>query len=227
MEPGNVRPVNIEEEMRNSYLDYAMSVIVARALPDLRDGLKPSQRRILYAMKEGGYDSTRPFRKSARIVGDVKLARKMKIAVDCGNGVAGATAAELYRRMGCEVTELFCDVDGTFPNHHPDPSQPANLADLVAAVKSGGLELGLAFDGDGDRIGVVDERLASFLCLLLRVRADDVRVDDRAHRLAHGSCFVLDPPVVLRQKPVHVCSGRPGDEHEVTVVRGEGHARPR
>lgn len=90
-----------------------------------------------------------------RIVGDVKLARPMKIAVDCGNGVAGATAAELYRRMGCEVTELYCEVDGTFPNHHPDPSQPANLVDLVAAVKGDGLELGLAFDGDGDRLGVV------------------------------------------------------------------------
>lgn len=90
-----------------------------------------------------------------RIIGDVKLARPMKIAVDCGNGVAGATAAELYRRMGCEVTELFCEVDGTFPNHHPDPSQPANLVDLVAAVKAGELELGLAFDGDGDRLGVV------------------------------------------------------------------------
>jgi phosphomannomutase/phosphoglucomutase len=90
-----------------------------------------------------------------RIIGDVKLARPLKIAVDCGNGVAGATAAELYRRMGCEVTELFCEVDGTFPNHHPDPSQPANLVDLVAAVKKGGLELGLAFDGDGDRLGVV------------------------------------------------------------------------
>ena len=90
-----------------------------------------------------------------RIIGDVKLTRPMKIAVDCGNGVAGATAAELYRRMGCEVTERFCEVDGTFPNHHPDPSQPANLVDLVAAVKQGGLELGLAFDGDGDRLGVV------------------------------------------------------------------------
>ena len=70
-QPHDIAPINIEEEMRRSYLDYAMSVIVARALPDARDGLKPVQRRILYAMKEGGYDSTRPFRKSARIVGDV------------------------------------------------------------------------------------------------------------------------------------------------------------
>jgi len=92
---------------------------------------------------------------TARIVSDVKLARPMKIVVDCGNGVAGAFAPDLYRRMGCSVTELFCEVDGTFPNHHPDPSQPKNLQDLIAELKRGDAELGLAFDGDGDRLGVV------------------------------------------------------------------------
>lgn len=90
-----------------------------------------------------------------RIIGSVKLQRPMRIAVDCGNGVAGATAPELYRRLGCAVDELFCDVDGRFPNHHPDPSQPRNLEDLVAALKRGDAEIGLAFDGDGDRLGVV------------------------------------------------------------------------
>ncbi len=90
-----------------------------------------------------------------RIVSSIKLARPMHIAVDCGNGVAGATAPALYRKLGCTVQELYCDVDGNFPNHHPDPSQPKNLADLVAALRSGPAELGLAFDGDGDRLGVV------------------------------------------------------------------------
>ncbi len=90
-----------------------------------------------------------------RIVGDVKLARPIRIAVDCGNGVAGAYAPELYRRLGCSVRELFCEVDGTFPNHHPDPSQPANLKDLIDALAQSNEELGLAFDGDGDRLGVV------------------------------------------------------------------------
>jgi phosphomannomutase/phosphoglucomutase len=90
-----------------------------------------------------------------RIVGDVRMTRPMKIAIDCGNGVAGAFAPTLYRRMGCEVVELFCEVDGHFPNHHPDPSQPANLADLVHRLQEGDCELGLAFDGDGDRLGVV------------------------------------------------------------------------
>jgi phosphomannomutase/phosphoglucomutase len=90
-----------------------------------------------------------------RIVGDVELARPMRIAVDCGNGVAGAYAPALYRRLGCEVVELYCDVDGTFPNHHPDPSQPSNLVELIARVGQGDLDLGLAFDGDGDRLGVV------------------------------------------------------------------------
>lgn len=90
-----------------------------------------------------------------RIASDIKLARSMKITVDCGNGVAGDFAAALYRRLGCTVTEMFCEVDGNFPNHHPDPSQPENLQDLIRALAGNDSELGLAFDGDGDRLGVV------------------------------------------------------------------------
>jgi phosphomannomutase/phosphoglucomutase len=90
-----------------------------------------------------------------RIVSDVKLARPLKVAIDAGNGVAGAFAPALFRRLGCEVVPLYCEVDGTFPNHHPDPSRPENLADLVARVARRDLDLGLAFDGDGDRLGVV------------------------------------------------------------------------
>ena len=90
-----------------------------------------------------------------RIVGDVKLARPMKIVIDSGNGVAGAIAPELFRRLGCEVIELFCEVDGHFPNHHPDPSKPENLRDVQRALRETDAELGLAFDGDGDRLGVV------------------------------------------------------------------------
>jgi phosphomannomutase / phosphoglucomutase len=91
----------------------------------------------------------------SRIADDVKLARPMKIVVDAGNGVAGAFAPDLYRRLGCEVGELFCDVDGSFPNHHPDPSVLENLEDLIHALKTTDAEIGLAFDGDGDRLGVV------------------------------------------------------------------------
>ena len=91
----------------------------------------------------------------ARIAGDVKLARPMNVVIDCGNGVAGATAPELFRRLGCKVTPLYCEVDGNFPNHHPDPSKPENLRELIAAVRDSDAELGLAFDGDGDRLGVV------------------------------------------------------------------------
>lgn len=90
-----------------------------------------------------------------RILSDVKLARPMKIVLDSGNGVAGNTAPELFKRLGCELTELFSEVDGNFPNHHPDPSKPENLQDVIAALKAGDAELGLAFDGDGDRLGVV------------------------------------------------------------------------
>jgi len=92
-----------------------------------------------------------------RIAGDVKLARPMRIAIDCGNGVAGMLAPRLYRRLGCEVTELYTEVDGRFPNHHPDPAQPQNLAELIRTLKTGDAELGLAFDGDGDRLGVVTQ----------------------------------------------------------------------
>ncbi|MCB1887391.1 MAG: phosphomannomutase/phosphoglucomutase [Rhodocyclaceae bacterium] len=90
-----------------------------------------------------------------RIVGDVKLARPMKVVMDCGNGVAGAVAPALFHRLGCELVELFCEVDGHFPNHHPDPSKPENLKDVIQALKDTDAELGLAFDGDGDRLGVV------------------------------------------------------------------------
>jgi phosphomannomutase len=90
-----------------------------------------------------------------RITGDVRLARPMKIALDCGNGVGGAFAPAIFRALGCELVELYSEVDGAFPHHHPDPGKPENLRDLVAAVRDTGAELGLALDGDGDRLGVV------------------------------------------------------------------------
>ena len=93
-----------------------------------------------------------------RIIGDVKLKKPLSVVIDCGNGVAGAIAPTLYKSMGCRVTELYCDVDGKFPNHHPDPSRPENLQDLIATVKSKNADIGLAFDGDGDRLGVVDSQ---------------------------------------------------------------------
>jgi phosphomannomutase/phosphoglucomutase len=90
-----------------------------------------------------------------RILGDVKLARRLRVGVDCGNGVAGASAPALIEALGCEVVPLFAEVDGNFPNHHPDPTKPENLQDLIACVREQGLDLGVAFDGDGDRLGVV------------------------------------------------------------------------
>jgi phosphomannomutase/phosphoglucomutase len=92
----------------------------------------------------------------ARITSDVQMARPLKVVVDCGNGVAGVVAPALLRELGCEVTELFCEVDGRFPNHHPDPGQPENLAVLISTVQAQEADLGVAFDGDGDRLGVVD-----------------------------------------------------------------------
>jgi phosphomannomutase len=91
----------------------------------------------------------------ARIVGDIKLARRIKIVVDSGNGIAGASAPDILRAIGCDVQELHSTVDGNFPNHHPDPSKPENLRDVMDALKNSDAELGLAFDGDGDRLGIV------------------------------------------------------------------------
>ena len=92
---------------------------------------------------------------SHRITSDCRLKRPMKIVVDSGNGIPGASAPGILRALGCEVIELYSEVDGDFPNHHPDPSKPENLAELIATVRDTGAELGLAFDGDGDRLGVV------------------------------------------------------------------------
>lgn len=89
------------------------------------------------------------------IVSDIKLARPLNIVIDCGNGVPGMIAPRLFKALGCKVTELFCDVDGNFPNHHPDPSDPKNLIDLIKAVADQQADVGLAFDGDGDRLGVI------------------------------------------------------------------------
>ena len=89
---------------------------------------------------------------------DIHIARPMKVVVDCGNGAAGELAPVLLKTLGCEVIELFCDIDGTFPNHHPDPSKPENLNDLITAVKHYEADVGIAFDGDGDRLGVIDAK---------------------------------------------------------------------
>lgn len=110
------------------------------ALPDTRGRSRPT-------------DIVTPYLK--QVTGDIKLQRPMKIAIDCGNGVASSMAPALFRQLGCEVVELFCEVDGSFPNHHPDPADPHNLVDLIAAVEKENCDLGLAFDGDGDRLGVV------------------------------------------------------------------------
>ena len=93
-----------------------------------------------------------------RITDDIKLTRSFKVIIDAGNGVTGVLAPQLIRALGCEVVELFCEIDGHFPNHHPDPSVPANLVEMIATVKSENADLGFAFDGDGDRLGVIDAK---------------------------------------------------------------------
>ena len=123
------------------------------------ESIQSLKQRILtddFSQGSGGYSQQTVIPDySQTIIDDIKLQRSMKIVIDCGNGVAGATAPEIFKGIGCEVIELFSEVDGTFPNHHPDPSQAENLVDLIAAVKQHDADLGLAFDGDGDRLGVI------------------------------------------------------------------------
>lgn len=90
-----------------------------------------------------------------RILSDIKLDKKLKVVVDCGNGIPAELAPKLIEQLGCDIIPLYCEVDGTFPNHHPDPGKPKNLIDAIAKVKETGADLGLAFDGDGDRVGVI------------------------------------------------------------------------
>jgi len=94
----------------------------------------------------------------ARILRDVKLKRKLKVVVDGGNGVGGPVGVPVFEALGCEVIPIYCDVDGTFPNHHPDPTRPENLKDLIAAVKKHKADIGIGFDGDSDRVGGCDDK---------------------------------------------------------------------
>jgi phosphomannomutase/phosphoglucomutase len=117
------------------------------------------QRIATGALESGGQGSLRHVDVVAdyieRITSDVQAERRLKIVVDCGNGIPGAVAPQVLEGIGCEVIPLYCEVDGNFPNHHPDPSDPHNLEDLIHSVKQTGADLGIAFDGDGDRLGVV------------------------------------------------------------------------
>ncbi len=134
----------------------AGEAIYGDAILALRDAIASGELRPVPAEQRGSHRiEDVDQRYLDRITGDVRLARPMKVAVDCGNGVAGALAPRLFRALGCEVIELFCDIDGTFPNHHPDPAHPENLQDLIRCLRETDAEIGLAFDGDGDRLGVV------------------------------------------------------------------------
>lgn len=130
------------------------------------------------------------------IINDVAIAQPLKVVIDAGNGVAGAVAPRLFRELGCEVIPLYCDIDGRFPNHHPDPTVASNLTDLVRAVRTEGADLGIAFDGDGDRVGVVTasgkivaaDRLLMVLAqdVVSRNPGADVLFDVKCSRVLNG-----------------------------------------
>lgn len=139
------------------------------------------------------------------ITRDIKLARRLKVVVDCGNGAAGVIAPQLIEALNCEVIPLFCDVDGNFPNHHPDPGKPENLVDLIAKVKETNADLGLAFDGDGDRVGVVTNTgTMVFPDRLLMLFAQDVLERNPAAEI------IFDVKCSRRLAPwIEECGGRP------------------
>ncbi|MBN8924875.1 MAG: phosphomannomutase/phosphoglucomutase [Rhodanobacter sp. 68-29] len=140
--------------------DYNGFKIVVGGQTLSEDAIQDLYRRIAgNALEHGGEGSLRQVDVLPdyleRIVSDVQAERRLKVVVDCGNGIPGAVAPQVLSGIGCDVVPLYCEVDGTFPNHHPDPSDPHNLEDLILAVKQTGADLGVAFDGDGDRLGVV------------------------------------------------------------------------
>lgn len=163
--------------------------LTPEAIQDLRRRIDSGQ----LLLGEGSFDSREIVPDYIeRIVSDIRLARPMKLVIDCGNGAGGVVAGELYRQLGCEVVELFCEVDGSFPNHHPDPSQPENMQALQQAVLDHQADLGLAFDGDADRIGVIDssgkliwpDRLLMYLAIdvLTREPGGDIIYDVKCSR---------------------------------------------
>ncbi len=189
-------------------------VLAGKALAELRTVMAGP----LSAAEHAGHCSERTIQDDycARVVSDVQLIRPFKVVVDAGNGAAGAAAVAMLQALGCEVVELFCEPDGNFPNHHPDPSQPDNLAALKLEVQAQEADLGLAFDGDGDRLGVVDsageliwpDRLLMLLArdLLIRLPGSDILYDVKCSR--HLGRFVLAQ------------GGRP-------IMNASGHARMR
>ena len=144
-------------------------------------------------------------RYSDEITTDIKLAKRLKVVVDCGNGAAGVIAPQLIEALGCDVIPLFCEVDGNFPNHHPDPGKPENLVDLIAKVEETNADIGLAFDGDGDRVGVVTNMgTMVFPDRLLMLFAQDVLERNPAAQI------IFDVKCTRRLAPwVEKCGGRP------------------
>ncbi|MGH8116467.1 MAG: phosphomannomutase/phosphoglucomutase, partial [Rhodanobacteraceae bacterium] len=139
--------------------DYNGFKIVIGGETLAEDAIQDLYQRIVDGRLASGEGALRQYDIEAeyieRIASDVQTGRALKVVVDCGNGIAGNTAPGVVSAIGCDPVPLYCDVDGTFPNHHPDPSEPKNLSDLILTVQKTGADLGLAFDGDGDRLGVV------------------------------------------------------------------------
>jgi len=168
--------------------DYNGFKIVIGGETLAEDAIQDLYRRIVENRLATGRGSLRQYdireEYVERIASDIQVGRSLKVVIDCGNGIPGETAPEVVRAIGCEPVPLYCDVDGTFPNHHPDPSDPKNLADLILMVKKTGADLGLAFDGDGDRLGVV-------------TRAGEIIYPDRVLMLFAQDVLIRNPGATI------------------------------
>lgn len=158
-----------------------------------------------------------------QVTSDLTLARPLKVVVDCGNGVAGLVAPRLLTAMGCEVTPLFADVDGSFPNHHPDTAEPANLADLIAAVRREAADIGLAFDGDGDRLGVVTGKgEIVWPDRVMMLFATDILVRSPGASMVFDVKCSRHLPVLVRERGGEPIMWRTGHSHIKAKIRTSG-----
>ena len=140
----------------------------------------------------------------SEVTKNIEINKKIKVVIDCGNGAAGCVAPKLYKELGCDVVELFTEVDGNFPNHHPDPGKVENLKELVAKVKETNADLGLAFDGDGDRVGLVtNECEIVYPDKILMMIAKDILSSQKGSIIFDVKCSNVLPEIIKS------CGGEP------------------
>jgi len=187
----------------------AGDTLAAERITTLRDRINDNQ----FTNRDGGSEEKFEFLDEyiKRIVDDINLTKKLKIVIDCGNGVTGVLARDLFTQIGCEVEIMFEDIDGNFPNHHPDPSHSENLEQILIKIKNGNFDVGLAFDGDGDRVGVITKKGKIFAGdqLLMLLAEDVLKTNPNSKVLYDVKCSSMLAPHIkkLGGEPIMVKTG--------------------